>query len=198
MNLAEYNNIKNLTYREYCAYLQNKYGKPVANYMTVNYNKIAKNSRTAEGLYCHHIFEDMAIKLSEKEFAQKNPFEWQLAENLCYCDLLEHLFLHILICEKPNSNHNITEITGLGGVINFMIPELNDVYSGFKSRATWQQNCHNLILNNKDVYLELVKRFKNLKKYAPYNERIYTSLNETFGIWKREYNSELYKQLKAL
>ena len=65
--------------------------------MTKSWNKNPKCSRTKEGLYVHHKFEDHAIRLSKKDFAINHPFEWQLAKNLIYCDFLEHLLLHILI-----------------------------------------------------------------------------------------------------
>ena len=65
--------------------------------------------------------------LGDVNFAQKNPYEWQLPENIVYCDYLEHLFLHILICENPSEDHNLFEAVGFGGVINFIVPELNDL-----------------------------------------------------------------------
>ena len=48
--------------------------------------------------------------LFEKEHAMKNPYEWQLAKNIVYCDYLEHLFLHILICEYPAKDRNKNEL----------------------------------------------------------------------------------------
>ena len=41
--------------------------------------------------------------------------------------LLEHLFLHLLICEYPAENKNENEQVGIGGVVDFIVPELNDV-----------------------------------------------------------------------
>lgn len=54
--------------------------------------------------------------LSHLEYAQKNPYEWQKKENIVYCNLLEHLFLHILICENPSADKNTNEKVGFGGV----------------------------------------------------------------------------------
>ncbi len=51
-----------------------------------------------------------------------------------YCDYLEHLFLHILICENPSEEKNRNEDVGTGGVVNFIAPELNDLYSGWKTK----------------------------------------------------------------
>ena len=133
MDLKEYNIVKNYSYLNYCDYLQIKYGIGLTDYFTPNWSR--KNgkygpSRTKEGLFCHHKFEDHAIMLSEKEFAQKNPFEWQKKENLVYCDLLEHLLLHILICKFPAERKNSEEKVGIGGVVNHLIPKLNDLFLG--------------------------------------------------------------------
>ena len=88
MDLKEFQEIKNLTYTEYCDYLVQKYGPAQYDYMTKAYNKNQKISRTKEGLVCHHKMENKAIMLSEKIWAQKFPFEYQLKENLVYCDYL--------------------------------------------------------------------------------------------------------------
>lgn len=109
MNIEEYKRNCELTYLEYCDYLQNKYGLPSCAYMNKSWNKNAKISRTKEGLIAHHKFEDHGIMLSDKSFAMKNPYEWQLPENIVYCDYLEHLYLHILICEYPSLEKNKEE-----------------------------------------------------------------------------------------
>ena len=200
MKLEEYEKIKNLTYLEYCDYLQQKYGIGLCDYMTKSYNKNPKVTRTKEGLLAHHKLEDHAIMLSHKEFAMKNPFEWQQAKNIVYCDYLEHLLLHILICEYPAKDANAFEVVGIGGVINFLVPELNDFYSGWESNQPWQRNCHEKIKDDKDVYLTLLKRFKtSCKNYPCYKKDcLYTSLNESFGLWSRKQNIKLFKEIEAL
>lgn len=160
MNMEEYEKVKDLNYLEYCDYLQEKYGIGLCDYMTENWNSKQKCKRTKEGLLAHHKYEDHAIMLSTKEFAMQNPFEWQKAENIVYCDYLEHLFLHILVCENPSKEQNKNVIVGVGGVLTFMIPELNDFYSGWESKQEWRRICHERIKNDKDVFLALVKRFK--------------------------------------
>ena len=103
MDLLEYENVKKLSYFQYCDYLQNKYGIGWYPYMTVSWNKNNRASRTTEGLVAHHKFEDRAIMLSHKEWAMKHPYEWQIPQNLIYCDYLEHLLLHILFLLQTNS-----------------------------------------------------------------------------------------------
>ncbi len=200
MKLAEYEQIKELTYREYCDYLQNKYGTGLCDYMTANWNPIAKCKRTKEGLLAHHKYEDHAIMLSTREYAMNNPFEWQTAKNIVYCDYLEHLLLHILICEEPSLESNPFEIVGIGGVINYLVPELNDVYSGWETAQAWRANCHALIKEDKEVYLVLLKRFKtNCKNYPYYTDDcLYTSFNEVFGGWSIANNEKLFEEIKGL
>lgn len=135
MKIAELQEVKNMTYMEYCDYLQGKYGVGRADYMTRAFNKNRKISRTSDGLIAHHKTEDKMILLSTKNVAEKCPYEWQLKENIVYCDYLEHLLLHVLICKHPSPvKHPLADV-GIGGVINFIVPELNDLYSGwFQSR----------------------------------------------------------------
>lgn len=200
MNLGEYEKVKNLSYLEYCDYLQQKYGIGLCDYMTKSWNKNPKCSRTKDGLMAHHKYEDHAIMLSEKKHAIKNPYEWQLAKNIVYCDYLEHLLLHILICEYPSKDRNMFEAVGIGGIIEFIVPELNDLYSGWETRQAWRKNCHNLIINDKDVYLVLLKRFKSSCKNYPFYTKdcLYTSFNESFGLWSRKQNKKIFKEIEVL
>ncbi len=200
MNLAEYEKIKDLTYLQYCDYLQQKYGIGLSDYMTKSWNKNQKVTRTKEGLLAHHKFEDHAIMLSTKEYAMENPFEWQLAKNIVYCDYLEHLLLHILICEYPAEDKNEFEAVGIGGVINYLIPELNDYFSGWKTKEPWRLNCHNLIKDDKIVYLTLIKRFKALcKDYPDFKvEFLLTSFNERFDLWSRQQNNKLFEEINNI
>ena len=200
MNIQEYEKIKTLTYLEYCDYLQFKYGIGLSDYMTNTWNKKPKCSRTKEGLLAHHKYEDHAIMLSNPDFARNNPFEWQLAKNIVYCDYLEHLLLHILICENPAKDKNNLESVGIGGIINFIVPELNDLYSGFITKQSWRIPCHKKIIDNKDTYLILLKRFKDTCKNYPFfsTKCLFTSFNEKFGSWSKEYNKKIFDEIEAL
>ncbi len=199
MNMQEYEKVKDFTYLEYCDYLQQKYGIGRCNYMTKSWNKNPKVSRTKDGLLAHHKFEDHAIMLANKDFAMQNPFEWQLAENIVYCDYLEHLFLQILICEDSTAQKDAFGTVGFGGVVNFLVPELNDVFSGWETKEAWRATCHNLIKNDKDVYMALLKRFKSSFQNRPfYTERLYSSFNESFNLWSKQNNAELFAEIAQL
>lgn len=196
MNKIEYEQIKHLSYLEYCDYLQAKYGLSNYDYMTKSWNKNPKVTRTKEGLFAHHKYEDRAILLGEKAFAMQHPFEWQKKENLVYCDYLEHLLLHILICEYPHPD--AIGAVGIGGAQNFIIPELNDFYSGYPLTQAWKLNCFNKVREDREVYIQLVNRLiANSSTYPCFNKnQIISSFNEQYGKWKASKNQELYKSFK--
>lgn len=201
MNMVEYLKVKDFTYLEYCDYLQGKYGIGLDDYMTKTFNRKSKCSRTKEGLVAHHKKEDTMILLSTREVAMLCPYEWQLKENIVYCDYLEHLLLHILICKYPANEVSSKELhVGLGGVVDFIAPELNDVYSGFESNQAWRKRWHDKIKNDKDVYLQLLKQFIDIEKD---DERFSLALlchsyHARYGLWSEERNSEIYEEIEAI
>lgn len=200
MNMAEFLSVKVFSYLEYCDYLQKKYGIGLADYMTKSFNKNRKCTRTKEGLLTHHKKEDTMPMLSKKEIAMMCPFEWQSKENIVYCDYLEHLWLHILICKYPSNEKGISAGLGLGGVVDFIVPELNDLYSGWETNQEWRKICHEKVKSDKDVYMEMLKQFIEIEKdEAGFdNSRLFKSFNEKYGLWSNEQNCKLYKEISAL
>ena len=195
MNIKEFESVKNFNYLEYCDYLQNKYGKSQYDYMKKDYTKNEKVTRTKEGLFAHHKYEDHAIMLSNKEHAMNNPFEWQKAENIIYCDYLEHLLLHILICMYPSEDANEFEAVGIGGIINFIVPKLNDFYSGFVVSG-WEKNCFDKVKEDKDCYIALVNYFIDCCSNYPLfdYDKVKSSFEERNGgriIWDASKNEEI-------
>lgn len=199
MNMQEYCAVKDMTYLEYCDYLHHKYGIGLADYMTKSYNVNKKCKRTNEGLLAHHKFEDTMIMLSTKEYAMKCPFEWQHKENIVYCDYLEHLLLHVLICKYPSDKKMDGVSVGIGGVVNFITPELNDLYSGFETKQAWRKKCHDRVVNDKDVYIEVLKQFSKIMNKDMYFDIsiLCNSLNEQFGMWDNSRNTKLYDEIKS-
>lgn len=172
MTIAEFNKVRNMIYNEYVKYLQDKYGLPTkAYYHTTgadNHLTGSNISRGKEGLQCHHVREDIVASLSDKNIAASNLIEYQSPENLCYCNLLEHLFLHILIAEEQKEDENGSYL-GDGGV-NWMILALNSIYSdptnSWYSKKIYNPeergmcyDINNIITNNKDTYLALINRY---------------------------------------
>lgn len=196
MDMNEFEKVKDMTYLEYCDYLQTKYGIGLADYMTKNFNKNQKCTRTKEGLVIHHKDEDKMIMLSTKEIAQLCPFEWQTKEHIIYCDMLEHLFLHVLICKYPSPDKAPEVEVGIGGIVNFIAPELNDLYSGWVTKQEWRKNLHDKVREDKAVYLAIIKIFSDWAKKNGYKKKIlHTSLNEDFGLWSKKQNKVLFKEL---
>lgn len=171
MNLCEYNQVKEMTYRQYTQYLQDKYGMAPKAYFhesKVDGHLVAgRVTRGKEGLQCHHICEDLVASLSDKTVASSNDITYQQPENLCYANLLEHLYLHILIAEEQNENEG--RILGDGGV-NWIVLALNSIYSD--PNNSWYSkkiqnpeerglsyNYNNIITDNKDTYLRLINRY---------------------------------------
>lgn len=200
MNLEEYNKVKDLTYLKYCDYLQKKYGVGKCDYFTTNWSKKPKITRTSEGLFAHHKYEDHAIMLGNPKDARNNPYEWQLAENIVYCDWLEHLFLHVLICEYPSPNHNPLEAVGIGGAQNFIIPELNDLYSGMPIASKWRQICFDKIKDDEECYITLVNRLiEKSQDYMCFDyDKLFTSYNEEFGTWSSKKNEKITSKFKGI
>ena len=156
----EYHAQMKLSYVELVEYLLKKYGAAKEDYF-INDSFSTKNkrvSRTKEGLYCHHIDEDKAIMLSNDQYAKNNPFSYQKAERLVYCNVLEHLLLHIKIAEEPrNANANENELPGIGGAINLICREVNDFYDGKIPTQEWKGNIMRLIENNFEDYIMMLE-----------------------------------------
>lgn len=221
MNLEEFNKVKKMSYDKYCDYLQNKYGIGLANYMNESYTPNPKCKRSKEGLQAHHKMEDRFIMLSDKEYAKEAPYEYQLKENIVYCDMLEHLLLHILIVKKEpmgtfaKFRGKLCNMqVGYGGIVNHLVPELNDMYSGWETKQAWRKTTHDKIINDKDVYLELIKMFKKVQdELLSYydgipgaeglvnnlvsHDDLLRSANAQYG-WDETKNKQLYDEIESL
>jgi len=186
-----------MTYDDLVCHLLKKYGVAQYDYF-LNETCRSKNlkvTRTSEGLLCHHIDEDKAIWLSNSKFAIKSPFEYQKADRLVYCNVLEHLILHIKIVENFNNDFML----GIGGAINFMIPEINDYFNGYKFKDKWMINVYNLIENNFDDYIIILKRFLQIIAEHPIFWRcdILQIDNESLSRGKdKQIVKKVYEQIK--
>ncbi len=133
-----------------------------------------KVSRSKEGLFCHHIDEDKAIMLSNDKYASENPFTYQKADRLVYCNFLEHLLLHVKIVEEPRKNNaNSNELPGIGGAVNFIVRQLNDLYGGHVFTQEYLAIAARVVENDYDSYITILKRLWNIVKNKPeYSSRI--------------------------
>lgn len=120
MLIQKYSLIRDLSYESFIKRLLEKYGPVEENYYTNNFIKIKNKRFEQEKLYRHHIKENEIAGLSEYKIAKNSPFEYQLAKNLVYCNLLEHIYLHILIGEQNKG-------LGFGGA-QILIAQANDYH----------------------------------------------------------------------
>lgn len=157
---AEYADELSMDYDHLVDHLLQKYGKAKGDYFLTETcaSKNKKIVRTNEGLYCHHIDEDKAIMLSNDKYAIQNPFEYQKADRLVYCNILEHLILHIKIVEKPKSKSaNTGEIQGIGGAVNYLTKQINDYYNGYEFKQQYMITIMSFIKDNFDDYIKVLK-----------------------------------------
>lgn len=122
MNYQNYLEVKDFKYEQYVDYLINKYEKVPGDYCSAGFSPNMNIKRKqSDNLYIHHIREDKVANLSDMAVAATAPFEYQQAHNLVYCNLLEHILLHIMIGEQNQG-------LGFGGA-QIMIMQANDIYT---------------------------------------------------------------------
>lgn len=197
MESTEIKNQLKMTYDELVDYLLKKYGPAQYDYFRNESckSKNSKVSRTNEGLYCHHIDENKAILLSNDKFAINNPFEYQKANRLVYCNVLEHLILHIKIVEEPkNEIANQMEIQGIGGAVCFICPQINDYFNGYEFKQQYLINIFSLIENNFNDYIDILKYFLDVVEKNPIYKLIVTKERLSVG-WDQQIVKKVYDQL---
>ena len=193
-----YESMLKTNYQDIVSALLKKYGSAKHNYFKDTACKI-KNplvTRTNEGLFCHHIDEDKAIMLCNDKFAVNNPFEYQKADRLVYCNLLEHLLLHVKIAENPSPDANENELPGIGGAINFICKDLNDTYSGKKFSDEWRKNVADKVKDNFDDYIIILRYLWNIVEKNPVYKAIITKEMLCVG-WDGKVVKEVMNALNA-
>lgn len=184
MKSIEINKELKMNYEELVNHLLNKYGVAKYDYFCNETcrSRDPKNSRTKEGLFLHHIDEDKAFQLSVDRFASMQSYEYQKANRLVYCNVLEHLMLHIKIIEKTiNSNVDLKQIHGIGGAVTFIYPQINDYYNGFEFQQEYLINIYSLIKNNYKDYIKILKHFLEVVNGDPLYSLIINKKSLSFG-----------------
>ncbi|PTJ64190.1 hypothetical protein [Staphylococcus saprophyticus] len=180
-----YINLLNMSYDEVIILLNKQYGEVTDNYYKEkSYNKFlngeiksiskGKFSKTKEGLYCHHVFENKYDNLSNADFINhyKYTFDYQKKENLVYCDLFEHLILHTLIAKESNGIH------GLAGYFAFILPNVEEWYiNEIDPGLEWQKNCKEKAYLPKEylqkILLEIDTKINITNMYKLYKKELY-------------------------
>lgn len=172
-----YEKMLSMSYDDIVKLLLKKYGAAKHDYFTDRECTIKNKlvSRTAEGLFCHHIDEDKAIMLSNDEYAARNPFEYQKKNRLVYCNLLEHLLLHVKIAEEPrNPDANENELPGIGGAINYLCKQLNDIYAGKEPAEEWRKTVASKVQDSFDDYIRILRHLWSVIEQNPLYKTIIT------------------------
>lgn len=156
--LVEYQNELKMNYLQLCDYLHQKYGKPSGDYFLTKTCKSPnqKIKRANEGLFIHHIKENTYIMLCNTSFAITQPFEYQEAQNLVYCNYLEHFILHLKIMQEYLTYESMLENkckVGIGGILNYIVPEINDYFKGYPYQREWQIKAFEKV--DKETFKEL-------------------------------------------
>lgn len=175
-----------MSYIDLVGHLIAKYGPATGSYFLTETckSKNPKITRGKEGLFCHHIDENKAIKLSKPEFAIKHPFAYQKAERLVYCDILEHLILHIKIIEEPKG-----ELVGIGGAA-LICRQINDCYSVMTFTNPFMSSVSEKIKDKFGDYLKILQRLFDLIKKDP----LYPTLISKESICKT-YDGKIIKKI---
>ena len=197
MKSEEVNKELAMSYNELVDYLIKKYGRVSGDYF-VNESCKTKNNkitRSKEGLLIHHIDEDKAIMLSDSKWAVNNPFEYQKADRLVYCNILEHLILHIKIVEEPKpKGARILEDQGIGGAVNFICPQLNDFYNGYEYKRETDKIKFSLVADNFEDYINVLRYLRNIvKKDARYS--LFISDERLASGWDEQVIEKIYSEL---
>ena len=166
---AELELMYKMNYDELCNYLVKKYGEVPGAYFVKESckSKNRKIVRTNEGLFIHHIKECESIELGNTNFAQRAPFEYQEGKNLVYCNYFEHMFLHIRIVKEFLNGNKVKQtrmIVGLGGLLNFIFPEIIDYINGYEYQKEYMRTALSVIDGNEDFFAQVISEFnKELK-----------------------------------
>jgi len=183
-----------MTYQEFVRHLLEKYGTASHDYfIDESYeHRNPKVARTDEGLVCHHIDEDKICNLSSKIVAKNFTFDYQKADRLVYCTLLGHLLLHTKIFEERlQRGDDFDYLYGIGGILGYICPEINDFYGSGLSRSKWQRNVHERIKDSFDYYIIVLKYILNYaKKHQVFRDYVTAealSLNMTGHTVERVY-----------
>lgn len=148
-----------MSYIEYVNYLLQKYGSAKYDYFrTPSCSSRNPNiSRTDEGLFCHHIDEDKAILLSNPEIARNYPFEYQKANRLVYCDIVEHLILHIKIAEEREICFSDIGIGGTSLITENINKYISNPYS-----SNWEKTVIKVLEQKYNEYIYVLGYLRNL------------------------------------
>lgn len=192
-SMQEYNKQKTMRYYELVNYLLVKYGCVRYPYFATETmkTKTRQNGRGKEGLYIHHIYEKDYIDLSKP--SPINRWEFQQPANLVYCNIYEHLLLHMKICEewKKETAANLRMMVGVGGVLHHIVPVIHT-----KTSPAWM----NITFLEDFPLEEEVKSFQTRLCNTEFYEHFQESVDDFGDFWKYATDAKVRRniQLEAM
>jgi hypothetical protein len=164
VNKIELQKEMQMSYEELVKYLQEKYGLPHRAYFRTETCKTKSDiTRGREGLFIHHVKETEIDDLSQTARAANYPWEYQLPHNLCYCNYLEHLWLHILI-NKLRCDRNGAFVSD--GILHHFVPTINSIYQHptvyTSAQTQWRNVANSLIAENEEEYCQMLSLWLNM------------------------------------
>ncbi len=143
-----------MSYEKFVKYLIEEHGPVTGDYFK-NEDCRSKNTSIArgrEGLFVHHVREDIEPLLSGPVMARMKPFEFQKAENLVYCDILEHLMLHILLLPiRTNELDAVLMQTNMG--LRLIYEQINDCFFGIDQANRFRKAVMDSLEGQFDAYI---------------------------------------------
>ena len=186
---SELEKISSMKYDELCSYLKEKYGTINEPYFLNNNCKSInqKIKRTSEGLFIHHIAENKSIELSNALLAKNAPFDYQLGDNLVYCNYWEHMFLHICIVKEYLTIDYVRKTkmaVGIGGLINFIFPEIIDYINGYEYKRDYMRTALSVIDGHEDFFIKTLFDFQKIINRQKYREIMIGAFRKTPDVFK--------------
>lgn len=176
-NLKYYEKLLSHSYKNAVCILLKKYGSVPENYFNEkSYKRFINNEiknlnvnkrirRSDDGLEIHHIMECRYPNLSNSNSlrSQRLSYDYQKKETLVYCNLLEHMILHALICNVNSSRiidkHFIEKMT------DWYIEEKHPSDSNTNNNQKYLINSYkNSFLNTDDaktLLIEIEEKVRN-------------------------------------
>ena len=175
-----------LDYQSLVSLLLQTYGPVPYDYFATEEckSKRPKNSRTKDGLVIHHIDEDKHILLGEPAIARELPFDYQRSDRLVYCNMVEHLLLHIKIAEERQDKHSGV---GIGGCK--LIYEQIDAWIENGRPNGWRGNLYDAIvfdlLNESELIYDKLGGYYRVMLYLfdlIWNDDVYSDPRESLFV----------------
>lgn len=168
MDILQYENIKALSYSQYCEFLINKNGKVPDAYFKNQFTR--NNSISKKGFEVHHILENKVPNLSNPLYSIQFPSVYQEPSHLLYCDLFEHYLLHILIVEE------VENIVDASNEIKTILKENSQKYYKLKDK---------MLGRTRGTYLSKLTSLHSLRGRLLSNELIVPGINGVVYIERR-------------